>query len=135
MPARRRPVRPRRSDRSPGAGEAVLVAAALAGQLVGLWLMTVLIPALRRFIGGRVVAVAATAALLVLAAGGVVAAVPLLLGLGLRSGVLPVDADPELVNSLVRFGVVWAALHALSALDPQATDKIERTDRLLQRLP
>jgi hypothetical protein len=97
--------------------------------------MTVLIPALRRFIGGRVVAVAATAALLVLAAGGVVAAVPLLLGLGLRSGVLPVDADPELVDSLVRFGVVWAALHALSALDPQATDKIERTDRLLQRLP
>jgi hypothetical protein len=65
----------------------------------------------------------------------VVAAVPLLLGLGLRSGVIPLDADAELVDSLVRFGVVWAVLHALTALDPQATDKIDRTERLLQRLP
>jgi len=65
----------------------------------------------------------------------VVAAVPLLVGLGLRSGVISFDADPVLVDSLVRFGVVWAVLHALTALDPQASDKIDRTDRLLQRLP
>jgi len=64
-----------------------------------------------------------------------VAAVGLLVGLGLRSGVISFDADPELVDSLVRFGVVWAVLHALTALDPQASDKIDRTDRLLQRLP
>jgi len=28
----------------------------------------------------------------------------------------------------------WRCLHALTALDPQATDKIDRTERLLQRL-
>jgi hypothetical protein len=65
----------------------------------------------------------------------VVAAVPLLLGLGLRWRVLPVDADPELVDSLVRFGIVWAALHALVALDPRATEQIDRTGRLLELLP
>lgn len=65
----------------------------------------------------------------------VVAAVPLLLGLGLRWRVLPVDADPELVDGLIRFGIVWAALHALVALDPRATEQIDRTGRLLELLP
>ena len=62
----------------------------------------------------------------------VVAAVPLLVGLGLRSGVIPVDADQAVADYLVRFGAVWAALHLLLALDPRAPDKIDQTDRLLE---
>jgi hypothetical protein len=65
----------------------------------------------------------------------VVAAVPLLLGLSLRWRLLPVDADPDLVDSLVRFGVVWAALHLLVALYPQATEQIDRTGRILDLMP
>jgi hypothetical protein len=61
----------------------------------------------------------------------IVGVVPLLVALGVWSRILPIDASPELSASLVRFGIAWAAIHALLALDPRATEKAEATNKLL----
>jgi hypothetical protein len=60
-----------------------------------------------------------------------IAAVPLVIALVIWSRVLPLNASPELTTSLIRFGIVWAAIHVLLAIDPRATTKAEATSKLL----